>query len=372
MNRLSSGRMLHLAALLIPCGLLLLAMALLPVAPFGDYTLLLNDASFQYLDFAAYVNSLVTGENTLLYTFQKNMGGETVSLLSYYLMSPFSILFAFANKETIPYFYTAVMVLKLSFCGWIFFYAAEKQFGAKAIHLVFSTGYALMAYNTLYGMHIMWLDCVIVLPLMGLGLTNLWQEKSSRLYVFSIAYALMTNFYIGYMLCIASVIFCIAYFVMLDVPLNRKWPILGKYVFASCIGGFSSAVVWLPTFLALLSGRVSQGDSFVNWNATFNLLGLAGKLAAGTSSVEQLSFGTPHIFCGTAALFLLVVFFLYKGFPLKVRLTVFTVLAVFVASFYLRALNIAWHGFSSNNSFSFLLSSIRLARYPSACHPALK
>lgn len=353
MNKLSSSQKLHLASLAIPCGLLLLAMVLLRALPFGNFTVLTFDAGYQYLDFAAYVNSLVRGENTLLYTFQKNMGGEMVSLLAYYLLSPFSILFAFANARTVHYFYTAVIILKLSFCGLSFFYASGKRFGVKPIHLLFSTGYALMAYNTMYGMHIMWLDGVIILPLLGLGLFNLWQGKSSRLYVFSIAYALMTNFYIGYMLCIASVIFCIAHFATTDLPLNQKWPILGKYVFASCIGGFASAFIWLPTFLALLDGRASQGNSFMNWNPTFNLLGLAGKLAAGTSSVEQLAFGTPHVFCGTAALLLLVVFFLYKGFSLKARITVFTVLAFFVACFYFRILNIAWHGFSSNNSFNF-------------------
>lgn len=344
---------LYIASAMIPCLLVLISLMLLKAVPFGDATILMRDAEIQYIDFLSYLKTVLTGENDFLYSFSKNMGGEIVSLLSYYLMSPFNLLVLFSTRETLPLIFTIVILCKLSSCGLSFFWASSKMFGLKRIHLLFSTAYALMAYNTIFGWNIMWLDGVIMLPLLGLGLHNLWQGKSSKLYVFSIGYSLLTNFYIGYMLCIASVLFCLAQMFLKEDTVKHKCRTFGKFIFASCIGGFSSAFVWLPTFLALLSGRANfDGSVFVSAR-TFNILGLAGKVIAGASSPDQLSAGSPHIFCGIFTLLLVLVFFLHRGISIKKRLVTLGIFLVLLCSFYFRSLDIIWHGFSPNFAFNF-------------------
>lgn len=341
------------ASALIPCGILILALALLGAAPFGDDTILLRDSSIQYIDFASYLKTVFSGDNDIFYSFSKNLGGDMLSLLAYYLLSPFSLLFAFGNTETLPLVYTAVIVLKVSLCGLTFFWASRNLFGTSWRGLIFSTAYALMAYNTMYAWNIMWLDGVMVLPLLGLGLYRLWQGESSRLYVFSIAYSLLTNFYIGYMLCLSSVIFCLALMILKEDTWKNKCRTLGKFVFSSCVGGFASAFVWLPTFLSMLGGRASYDGSVFVWTRTFNILGLAGKLVAGASSPDQLEAGTPHIFCGTVILFLVLVFFLHRGISRQKRLVALGIIVVYIVSFHTRALDIIWHGFSPNIAFNF-------------------
>ena len=166
--------LLYIASALIPFVLLLAALAYTGSVPFGNNSILWRDAEIQYIDFVAYLRTMLRGENDFLYSFNKNLGGEMVSLLSYYLASPFSLLFAFASDETLPAVFTLVAVLKMSLCGLSFFYASARLYGCKGIHLAFSTAYALMAYNVLYGWSIMWLDGVLVLPMVGLGLYYLW------------------------------------------------------------------------------------------------------------------------------------------------------------------------------------------------------
>lgn len=344
---------LYAAAFFIPCGILLCALALLKMAPFGDHTVLLYDSSIQYLDFASYLRTVFAGENDLIYTFSKNLGGEMVSLFAYYLMSPFSLLFAFATRESVPLVFTAVVVLKMASCGFTFFFAASRRFGCKWQHLIFSTSYALMAYNAVYGWNIMWLDGVLVLPLLALGLERLWNGKSSKLYVVCLAYALMTNFYIGYMLCIAAVLFSAALMMAVEASGREKGLRFGKFAFASCIGGFASAFIWLPTFLSMLSGRAEAVSTTFVWSRTYNVLGLAGKLVAGSVDGVQLILGTPHVFCGILTVLLAVVFVFRGQCVWKHRLIPVAVLAVIVGSSAIRALDVIWHGFSPNNALNF-------------------
>lgn len=344
---------LYAAAFLVPCGVLLCCFALLGIAPFGDHTVLLYDSSIQYLDFAGYLRTVFAGGNDLFYTFSKNLGGEMVSLFAYYLMSPFSILFAFATRQSVPLVFTAVVVLKMAACGLTFFYAGAKRFGCKWQHLIFSTSYALMAYNVMYGWNIMWMDGVLVLPLMALGLERLWKGESARMYALSLAYALMTNFYIGYMLCIAAVLLSAALMAAENASGREKGKRFGKFVFASCIGGFASAFLWLPTFLSMLGGRAEAVSTTFVWSRTYNILGLAGKLVAGSASENQFILGTPHIFCGILALMLAAVFFLRGKSALKHRLIPVAVLAVIAGSSAIRALDVVWHGFSPNNALNF-------------------
>jgi len=353
MRKALKNRLLYLASFLIPFVLLLLALAYTGAVPFGEKSLLWRDAEIQYIDFVSYLRTMLRGENGLLYSFSKNLGGEMVSLISYYLASPFHILFAFASDAGLPLMFTLVAVLKLSLCGVTFFHASSKRYGCKGIHLAFSTAYALMAYNVLYGWSIMWLDGVLILPLLGLGLQDLWHGKKPWLYAGSLAYALLTNFYIGYMLCIASVLFSLVHLVTVEGTGKEKTALLGKFLGASCIGGFASAFLWLPAFLALLEGRAAAAGNGASGLFTFNVLGLAGKVVAGAASIDQVSSGSPHIFCGTLVLLLVLTFFLNRGISGKVRLSALGVLAVLLVSFVIRPLNIVWHGFSPNYAFNF-------------------
>jgi len=353
MNSKKRTFVLYAASLLIPAALLLASLAFVGAVPFGRNSIIWQDAEIQYIDFFNYLRTIFSGENDLLYSFSKNLGGEMVSLLSYYLMSPFNLLFAFASDNTLPLVYTIVAVLKLSVCGLTFFHASVKLYGCKSIHLAFSTAYALMAYNVIYCWSVMWLDGVLILPLLGLGIYDLWRGKAPWCYVLSLGYGLLTNFYIGYMLCIASVLFSLIHMLLMEGNLHRKAAAFGRFLGASCIGGLSSAFLWLPAFLGLLGGRAKFDGNTTNILFNFNVLGLAGKLTAGSASPTQVVVGTPHIFCGMLVLFLVLLFFLNRGIAGKVRLAVLGVLAVLFVSFVLRPINIIWHGFSPNYAFNF-------------------
>ena len=59
--------------------------------------------------------------------------------------------------------------------------------------------YALMGYVVMYYLNIMWLDGVILLPLVLIGVEKLIKEKKKTFFIVFLAIMILDNFYISYM-----------------------------------------------------------------------------------------------------------------------------------------------------------------------------
>ncbi|MBP3683893.1 MAG: YfhO family protein [Oscillospiraceae bacterium] len=346
---------LYSASFLIPLCILTGCMYVLKIAPFGEDSLLLIDSSSQYVNYLGYFRSVLRGENDLLYTFSKNLGGDLLSLAAYYMLSPFNILFLLADTRTLPLFFTAIVLLKLSFSGLSYYYAASRLFGHKLTGLAFSTAYALMGYNMVYEWNIMWLDGIMILPLLFLGLYRLVSEKKIGSYAFCIAYALITSFYTGYMLCAASVLFLAALLTVFPVRGKDLLKTGGRFAYGSCVGGFAAAIVWLPTIMTLGGNRLNLSETSAPFWKT-DLLDFTAKFIPGAANTMEIYEGLPHVFCGTVVLVLVLLFFFNSKISRRIRLTGLAVIALFLASFCITPLDVAWHGFSPNRLFNFRYS----------------
>ena len=341
------------AAFLIPLAILVACLYLQKIAPFGEDSLILIDASSQYINYLGYFRSVLRGSNSLLYTFSKNMGGDLLSLAAYYMLSPFNVIFLFFDTKSLPLAFTVVMVLKLSCCGLTYYYASSRFFGHKLTNLAFSTAYALMGYNMIYLWNVMWLDGVILLPLLFLGLYRLVKEGKIGLYCLCIGAGLVTSFYTGYMLCAAAVLFFAALLTVFQIhgkDLLRKG---GTFAWASCTGGFAAAIVWLPAVLTLGANRIALTEKPDPLALKTDLPEFTAKFLSGAASTMEIYEGMPHVFCGTLVLILVVLFFLNRKISRRVRMTVLAVIGVLLASFCITGLDIAWHGFSPNRLFNF-------------------
>ena len=163
---------------------------------------------YQYLDFFIWFRNVLHGQDSLTYSFSAGLGSNTIALFAYYLASPFNLLVYFVNADQMAQFLTLLIMLKLILCSLTMYIFLQIRFhNASFYSMIFSIGYALMGYNLLQCSNIMWLDGVIILPIVALGIYKCVWKKTHVCYFLSLAYAVFSNWYIGYMICLFSVLY---------------------------------------------------------------------------------------------------------------------------------------------------------------------
>jgi len=289
----------------LPFFLLLGIFALLGIAPFGDRVLLIADARGQYLSYFALYQELFAGKADFFYSFEKLLGGSISGLYAYYLASPFNLMLLLFPKEQLAAGFDLMLHLKLSTCALTMGLYLKNTRGLRPVSLLFTTAYALCGYNNAYAWCIMWIDAVLLLPLIALGIERLWKEEKPLLYVLSLALAILSCFYTGYMLCLFSVLYFL-WRVFSDTPSLREipWRKLLQYALASLLAGGVSAVLLIPGFRAL-SGGVPISPYFYTAKYTYPAaLRILHALFPGRGDVDGLVLPT---LLAVAACFLLLV-----------------------------------------------------------------
>ena len=351
-NRLERGCVPALS-FLIPALVMLAVCARLGMAPWGDKTILISDMSTQYVEFFCALKNGV-----LFFSWSKALGTSYIGVFSYYVSSPLSFLTLFVPNEAMPIGLMFLMVLKIGLTGLAFAVFAQKRFpdcGYAA--LMCAVCYALMSYNAIYSICVMWLDGVIWLPLILLALERILAGREAGPFIAALAVCFISTWYISYMVGI----FCALYLCARLAFLRPCWEEL-KTVLARFFGGAACALgltawLWLPTFLAMFNGKFSGGNVDYGGLLACTPLKLLNQLFPG--QYQSITYGAPpYLFCGTAALVLAAAYFFRGRFPLPERLVNGALLAVLTASILLAPLDKAWHLFQRPNWFPFRYSFV--------------
>lgn len=340
------------------------------VYPFGNETVLTIDLGQQYVDFLTYYRKTLLEEpSTFFYSFSKAIGGDMVGLWAYYLASPFNLIFLLFPQSQISLGVTVVTMMKYGLAGWSFAYLLKKEFSGTGFSLVaFSTSYALMGYTIVNQFNIMWLDGVIFLPLVVLGLERLIKQQKGVFYTLFLALSLMSNYYIGYMICFFLVLYFIFRCISIGFPtLNkRKDKVLHAaktsmlFIWHSLLAGGISAILLLPTLHSLMVGKASYIKMDFNWETDYFFPEMVSKFFVGAFNFDQMPSGYPNIFMGSLALLCCCLYFFNRVFPLRERIAAFVLLVFFVFSMNVDAMNKIWHAMQYPNwypyRFSFVVS----------------
>ncbi len=350
--------LLYMMSFLVPFFITLCVFAALGITPFGSKTLVMSDADSQYINYYSYFKSLLSGDHSFLYSFSKSIGGSLIGLVAYYLINPLLVLFEFSNIENIPIVFTWISLLSSCLCGVTSFILLSHLFGKKFSNLIFSTSYSLMAYNVVYSFNLIFLTHVVLLPLVILGIYKIIRKQSPLLYIITIALSVLMNFYMGYIMCVASLLFFIVYLFIYTAKEDRK-RIAITYGISSLIGGVLSSFIWIPTLLSLLGGRVDQTRPWdFNFTDKFPLIQLFSKLFSGTDTPSQMVDGLPNIFCGILVVFLVILFFTNKEIALKKKRGYALLSGIYLISFYIIAFTSIFHGFTHTVWFPFRYSFV--------------
>lgn len=349
----------------LPVTIMVVVYIALGIYPFGEKSLLILDLNSQYVSYFAAYQEAILGNGSFLYTFSKTLGGNMLGLFAYYLASPFNLLLLLFPKAHFTEAILLVTLLKTGFCGLTFAIYLRHTFKRQHLSVViFSTAYALMAYSIAYQQNLMWLDGVILLPLITLGLNQIISNKNLTLYTITLTAVIITNYYIGYMICLFSVLYFF-YKLLLSSNLqtadHKFHHALQRFVtfaFASILAGGMSSFLIIPTLVGLKEGKVSSLSS-LEFAPNFPFINILANLYPG-SSISYLAArpqpALPYIYSGVLIIILLSVYFAHKNIALKAKILSGIFLAVLLFSFHNNAPNLIWHGFNPPVGFPYRYS----------------
>ena len=356
-----------LAAFVLPAALLLGAYALTGIYPFGGKTLFSIDMSNEYVDYYGWYRSLFTGQGSLFYSFGKALGGNMIGLFAVYLASPLNLLLLLFQPENFDTAVLLLTLLKTGLCGLTCaLYLRRSQNAPNWAALIFSLCYALMAYDIVYALNLMWLDGVLLLPLVALGVERLTAGGRPWLYVVTLTLALYTDFYIGYMIAIFIVLFFLYRLLVGEKAMRRRRAVrrlVLRFAAASALAGGLSAPLTVPALLSLRTSKehlpsVGAAASHAAALRNYGFFDLLHKFSLGAFGGTDAAAGLPNIYCGLLVAVLILLYFWNRHVPARDKLFAALFVGLLVLNFYLSPLNIIWHGFNPPTWFPYRYSFV--------------
>ncbi len=348
-----------------PCLILLISYFIFGVFPFGERSVLSLDLNGQYVYYYDYMYDVFAGKESIFYSWSRNLSGEFMGIVGYYLASPFNLLVWIWPRECITEGLLTMMVTKVGAIGLCMaIYLSRGKGLGRLTTVIFSTCYALSAYTLEQTMNPMWLDGVMILPIVVYGIEKLIDDGRFIMCTISLVYAFVTCFYIGYMIGIFSAIYFLYYACVSHRPKLYKVFIQRGLLFTgvAVVSVMMSAFMLLPVYNSLSYGKfdfsanVTESKSITT---NFHFIEMLDKLFPATYDTCRMS-GLPFIYCGTIVIMLLPCFFFMKKIRGRDRIGAAVIISILCVSMYIKQVDMIWHGGQLPNwlpyRYSFMLS----------------
>lgn len=353
----------YILALLLPAVILLAAYVVFQVYPFGKRSVLSLDLNAQYVYYYDYMYDVFAGDESLFYSWSRNLSGEFMGIIGYYLASPFSLIVWLFPRKMITEGLLAMMLAKAAAAGISCCFLLKKHRGYSDLtSVLFSVMYALCGYFVVQTMNPMWLDGVIALPLVVMGIEKLCDKKGISLYVLSLLYIFVANFYIGYMTGIFSALYYVYYIASGKSGRKCVGDVCGSVVsfgLSSISTILMSCFMILPVYKSLSNGKFTFSEPDFSPAENFQIADSFLKLFPSTYDTVRME-GLPILYCGTLALVFAAVYFMSRKESAREKIAGGALLGLLFLSMYIRPLDMLWHGGQMPNwlpyRYSFMVS----------------
>lgn len=362
-------------AFIAPMLLMWMIYIAIKVYPFGNNSVLVLDLNGQYVYFYEELRQKLLEGGSLLYSWSRTLGGEFPGIIAYYVASPFALLTLLFPKNHMTEALLCIILLKTGSMGATMAYYLNYSYKSKKLNtIIFSTAYALSAYAVVQAHNSMWIDNLILLPLVVMGIEQLIKKRKFKLYTVSLALCLLTNFYIGYMMCLFVIVYFIYYYFSHNannennfyLETNHFWKSVGRIAVYSLIAICMAMIIVYPAYYSLQFGKTTFSTTKWSLGQNFDFLDMFTKFFPGSYDTVRPA-GLPFVYCSTLALILLPIYFITSKIKAKERIGGGIILGFFVLFFNTWAIDIVWHGFQRPNwlnyrySFMFIFLMIVMA-----------
>lgn len=353
----------YFLAFLLPTVILFIAYIIFGVWPFGERSVLSLDLNAQYVYYYDYIYDVLAGDESIFYSWSRNLSGEFAGIIGYYLASPFNLLVYLWDRSWITEGLLTMMLAKAGACGLSAAFLLKRHRGLSDTTTVcFSVMYALCGFFVVQTMDPMWLDGLVALPLAAMGVERICDKRRFKLYVLSLVYIFIANFYIGYMVGIFTALYFFYYLASgksANKCFGQHCGAVLMYGTASVSAILMSCVMILPVYKSLSNGKFEFTQPDFSVAESFDIADTFIKLFPCTYDSVRME-GMPALYAGTLALVFTVIYFISRRFPARERIAGGVLVAVLMLCMYIRPVDMLWHGGQMPNwlpyRYSFLVS----------------
>lgn len=400
---MKKNRLLPALAFWMPVAIMILGFIIARIFPFGDRCFLSTDLYHQYLPFfSEFMRAIKSGEG-ISYTWNVGIGSNFLALYVYYLASPFHWLGLLIPEAFYIEFLSYLVVVKIGLCGLTAFGYLNsrgkrlgKMVGNNEVEatdtvwsplvnpewaaLLFSVFYALSGFLAAYNWNIMWLDCVILLPLIVMGLERLVREGKPGLYCLTLGLSIFTNYYISIMICM----FLVLYFIYLYLTEKHPLPVgkngrraklaaharpIGQFALYSLLAGGIAAFLLIPEVCAILSTDFGNSEFPAEAESYFSVLDMLARHCVAVS-VEKGLDHWPNIYCGAAVFLFVPLYAMCEKIPARRRFGLLALAGLILLGFSTNVFDFIWHGFNYPDSLPGRQSFIYILVVLMMCYDA--
>ncbi|MDD2979279.1 MAG: YfhO family protein [Hespellia sp.] len=361
---------MYLLAFFIPICAMVLGFVLNSVFPFGDKSALIIDGVHQYLGFyQELIHQL--GQAGDFWHATHALGYNFFSVFAYYLASPFNLIVLFLNRFlNINEAVTIVILLKIGLTSVSMAWYVKKRFALSNYKaLPIAAMYGLSNFIVGYYSNLMWLDAVMILPILAYMIEEILEQKHYKGYTLVLFYCIFTNYYMGFMICI----FATLYFMALTILKKPAWKELLKswvgFGIHSVLAAGMSAVILVPSIYAI---KLTQAGNEAGLNFKNQIFQPLDDWSQQLSRFFYESFpyatsgnqGSVNIYCGILVFVFVILFLLSRKISKREKICWSGLLILYFCGFHFPLLNLVLHGLHKPvgmpNRFGFVFTFLIL------------
>lgn len=369
-----SGNITYIIAFVLPLVMMIALYYTRKIFPFGEECYLRSDMYHQYAPFFSELWNKIRNGESLTYSWNIGMGVNFTSLYAYYLASPSNWFIALFPQKNMIEIMNSLIILKISLASLSITYYITKHFKTKTcLAALFGVFYGMSGFIAAYSWNIMWLDCVILVPLIMLGLEYLVNKNKCFLYCISLGLCIYTNYYIAIMVCMSVVLYYVVLMIAYD---GKKSPLIYlkkflNFCLYSLLAGGLAACLLLPEMYTFSLSASSNTTFPQTLNSYFSILLMLTRQLIDVPIHMGLDH-YPNIYCGVAIFLLIPLYIMSTKVNAREKIGKCVLLIIFLTAFNMNIPNYVWHGFHFPNSLPCRQSFIYIFFLLTMCFEGLK
>ncbi len=344
--------------------------------PLGEHTILRMDLYHQYGPLFAELYERILGGDSLIYSWTSGLGSCFLGNYFNYLSSPIGAIVVFFGHKNVTEAIATMILLKAALSAGTFtWYIKKSLHSSSCASAAFGVLYAFCGYMLAYYWNVMWLDAMILLPVVLLGIERIIDNGKMGTFVVGLSLSMFSNYYMSYMLCMFSVSYFFYYYFK---SYSLTSFVTGEYIkgaafrnnrflrsgiiftFGALASAGLMACVLLPVYSILQSCSATSGTFPNDPKSYFTFFDFfANHLANLTTTIRSSGDDVlPNVYCGVLPLILAPLFFFTKSISKKEKFATIALLTVLYFSFNINIFNYVWHGMHFPNDLPYRQSFI--------------